>query len=1325
MKKTTNKILAVAVASLAFLMAGAGTVSAANGVYAASNQLGFHPDFTTFEELENYAKSLNIEIADESMVLLKNKNNALPLSGNNITLFGARSYEPVYGGTGSGSVSSGSSIVDGLLAAGFNLNNKVMQNTILNRATATVSAGMFGGASAVVVDNTVDKVADESSYDLYDDAAVITIGRAGGEGSDLFTKNVATHADKSDHVLQLDDNERELIKHAKQHFSKVVVLLNIANVMELGELVADDGELSVDAILWVGQGGQNGFESVGRILNGTVNPSGRTSDIWPADFKKDPTWQNFGDNTQVVLGVDEEGKEIRSSNKYINTKTAEGEGKTSTTYGTENEEGIYLGYKYYETRAAVDSSFNYDEEVVFPFGYGLSYSQFEQHLAITGAEVATLVNAASSMDDFINVPVRVKNTGTVAGKEVVQLYNHAPYTTNEIEKSEVCFVGFGKTKLLRPGEQQIVNVKVRVGDLASFDYNDANHNNFAGWELEAGAYQLRLQKDSHTVIDSVDVTLNAGAFNKTGEKIVGALSNDLSYNVLSKGDDYDTLLNMKEEDSKSKMKLMTRTDFAGTFPTAPVEAERDYGNRIGALQTRSASMGASGQSKDKPNGEYLRYNNYYNASDDRETDPWYKTNADIPADWTQATDKTARVDGKTAIQLFEMAGIDPQSDEVVTTQAGHVFNGKTGREAWTMFMNQLTYDELAALLANGGYSTPALASVGKKLQVDQDGPGQLKTSNSVMGTVAKGKSGLAWVCETNVASTFNKDLAYKQGKVVGNESLMIGVTGWYGPAMNTHRSPFAGRNFEYYSQDGVHGGYIAAEVVRGAQEKGCVVYLKHYSLNDQETNRTEGIAVFGTEQSFRENQLKNFEYATKYGNATGVMTAFNSTGAVPSFGNYMMNVEILREEWGFKGAGVTDYYMGGMAYANYIQRGGCELLLNTKISYSETQQGSQSRQSIDGVWDASLREGKGGVLAGNLVGDPAVGTESPTQYFTIRNAAMNVLYSSANSNNMQNGLDTITADGKNIETYVADTTSIKTLPNAAIKGSAAISEEVTKGLPVRYEGVNLPEGIVVDEKTGAITGSIKEEFKGKITVKAIIDNWLARTATIDLVVENLKAAAGSTITVNINDIGVNIYKVGDPYNGNASRPVLTNEVTVTGEGVVYDPETGNITVEVGNEDAKITVKQTGTYQNGSRQGNINLTSTVTVYAQLPEVQVPESHGGIVSTTINESGELVIEYEDGTVVNLGVVVGQDGQDGAKGDKGDTGATGPKGDKGDKGDTGATGPQGPAGADGKDGTDGKDGVDGKGCAGSIVATTTVLGSLALGAAAIALKKKKEEK
>lgn len=946
MKKTLFKKALYSVLTLLL-----GLVVSSKVTYAAfvdGVQAKYGTDFATFEEEQAAAGEFNIELAAESFVLMKNEDLALPLTSSEkyVSLFGTRSDNIILGGSGSGGgTAAGSSTVkQSLEAVGLKLNPTLVN--IYAQTTAVLELPMSALASA------------SSSYSMYDDAGIIVLSRTGSEFNDAALYKVAGHSDPLDHYYSLDDNEKALVNEVGNRFNKVIVVINSAHPIEMGWL---EDHPNVDAILWVGHTGTTGIMALGKVLVGQINPSGKTSDVYPAKFAKDPTWANFKGNiqSQLVRGVGADANNVYtyyegegSSNNVLaplnngtdgiasndwayysysrvmdslgRTVTADGPSKGARYYATlDYEEGIYMGYRWYETakadgffdrdsngvtvvdriantptKYAGDLYYNRLDGVIYPFGYGLSYSTFDvkvDSVRHNGSNFITgdVLNTGSGKD--ITIKISVENTGKVAGKQVVQVYYSAPYIAGQVEKSSVTLIEFVKTKTLQPGQKQVLSVTFKVQQMASFDYNDANGNGHAGYELDPGIYNIGLYDDSHTLFDSFNASIIGPVVNYdtdadngnpitvkfTGNGVWDGTRSDLDY--------YDSRRTTLV--SETPMTYLSRADFDNTLPQAPVASDLKWtDDAIRILQSQV----------------------YYTSFNDLPTDPWYKSAADV-AGWTQADDASLRVNGLTAIQLFEMSGVaynDPQ---------------------WDTFLNQLTFDELRALISSNRFTTPALAAIGKPASSDQDGPAQLK-------------GGTFWVSEVNIASTWNKELAFKQGLFIGNESLFNGVQGWYGPGLNIHRNPAAGRNFEYYSQDGVHSGLIGAAVIKGASSKGITAYMKHLFLNDQETSRYT-VSTFLTEQAIREIYAKPWEYAIKYGDASASMSGFNKVGLLSTTSHYNLYHGLLREEFGFQYSSVTDMYGWG-----YSPGSSGDMAARMSITPLGTWANTFGR-NIEGAWD--------------------------------------------------------------------------------------------------------------------------------------------------------------------------------------------------------------------------------------------------------------------------------------------------------------------------------------------------------------------------------------
>lgn len=961
--------------------------------WEAANSL-FNKDYVSQEQLRKAGSELNVEIAEEGMVLLKN-DNALPLSDSekNVSLFGYRSYNLMTGGGGSGAGRPGSygipisTLLSSLDEADFKVNEALTE--IYEGKSEEVSIGEL---SAV-----------ESSFSSYGDAAIVTIARGGSEGSDLVTHDAPGNADTSKHVLELNDAEIELIKYVKSEFDKVIVLINSANVFEVGELNAKktNDNLGVDAILWIGQVGNDGARAIGRLLDGTVNPSGHTVDTWERDFTKGPTYTNIGDLSQ---NFNADG--TRSNNNlYVNGEIARG-ADGETYHSVEYREGIYLGYRYYETMAdemnaekAGSGDTWYDEAVVYPFGYGLSYTSFRWELAEDIAPTA-VIDAANST---VTIKVVVTNTGDVAGKDAVQVYVNPPYKEGGIEKATANLMGFAKTGLLEPGESETVEVQFVAQDMASFDWNDANENEFIGYELEAGDYVISARYDSHneafSVVRTVEKDIQCTTDYYTGNEITSQFTGQEGLEIY------------KSTNDALEANLISRTDLKQPAPST-----------IADRTVSSAYIAGLNAGR-----EYFSYQ-------DSETDPWYVSA--VPSEWDQAV---SRAEGELCdMQLIDMIGVSYTEPTIVNGVATAAKDADS--QKWEQFMNQLTWAELVYIVSAGDYGQGIpIPAIGKDIVFGGDGPTQFAWNSSLFfgskGIVQEETIGTNWVIAPLVAATYNTELAARQGNIVGNESLFAGINEWYGPGCNIHRSPFSGRNFEYYSEDGVLSGKICSEVVRGASSKGVMVRLKHMFLNDQETNRNTsgGVLTWCNEQAIREIYLKPYEMCVKYGQATGGMTAFNRIGDAVCSTNYALLENIFRGEWNFRGTFVTDCQdYAEYRYLNLTTRTGQELPLGQTINMYKGEKIFDARfgigyaSAVEGTWSAAdkcvkvsanysdavaceeLRKNAGDMY--DLYTDAELLAQlaeketvlSPTHYYAVRKSAQRVLYDYVNSNNMMN-----------------------------------------------------------------------------------------------------------------------------------------------------------------------------------------------------------------------------------------------------------------------------------------------------------------------------------
>ena len=861
------------------------------------------------------------KIADEGMVLIKNKESALPLTtaaSKKITLLGRGSVDPVYGGSGSGNVDTTtcSNPRKGLEAAGleidtgaydfFNANYSKYDRQNITMDNYGNSTFFIGEIPASTYSFTVNST----------NTAVVFISRCGGEGLDLSTNlkrdsqtsaskskinsnantaaEVANYADDQ-HQLELSKEEKDMIAFAKSNYDKVVIVLNESTTMEIGDLM-DDAE--IDAIIWAGSPGSTGFNSLGKILAGTVNPSGKTPDIYVRDFTADPTFKNFAINgSHEYSDIDE-------------SKIPTGVDSTKKFHFVQYEEGIYVGYRYYETRATIEGEDWYKAQVAVPFGYGLSYTTFTKELVDTQTKSNEIV-----------MTVKVTNSGAVAGKEVVQLYYTAPYTAGGLEKSSTVLADFAKTKLLEPGASEEVQVKVAIDEMASYDYANAK-----AWVLDAGDYLLQIKEDSHNVSKKDNVALEY-KYKVNSKRVLEKKESD-KVKVTNQFDDISAIFKSKAADGYAR--LMSRNNFQETFPTSPTIDD-----------TFASDIQILGKSLD------VLFETF---------------------DWSKITVEDAKdpiIGADNGLTLSSMRGI-PYEDE-----------------AWDLLLDQLTADDyknINEVINNCAYSAKGIKSIGMSDAELHDGPQGFSTLFGKLNNVC------AYMSEPLLAATFNKELAKEMGKAIGEEALALNprYVGWYGPAMNTHRSPFAGRNFEYYSEDGVLAGKIAAEVVSGAADKGLVGFIKHFALNDQETWRTAHLATWADEQTLREIYLKPFEICVKTAKTnvkhldsegkmletemlatTGVMSSFNYIGSTWAGGSRPLMHNVLRDEWGFRGVVSSDFNL---------------------YDYMNPQQGTWAGTDLQLTW-----------LGTRLITD----TTSAAGRTVIREAVHNVAYALVNSCAMQ------------------------------------------------------------------------------------------------------------------------------------------------------------------------------------------------------------------------------------------------------------------------------------------------------------------------------------
>lgn len=883
-----------------------------------------------------YADSVNEELCEEGFVLLKN-DDSLPLAaGAKVSVFGINSSDLVYGGSGSAAKDNSDGVdlykslenaglsyskklknfYDGKIAEGKGRPNNPAMGSIINGfATGELPLSEYSGGI-------------KSYAEGFEDAALMVVSRIGGEGYDLPRTMLNTDKDGSvipgasrdAHYLELDNNEKALLEElcsADSPFDNVILVLNTSTSMELGFLNDGTYGAKLKGALWVGLTGGTGMNALGKILTGEVNPSGRLVDTYAADFTKSPAWENFGTNVKTA---DDYGYDT-----YGNGNTYTVNGTPQESHFVEYEEGIYIGYRYYETRGFTDGEEWYKKNVVFPFGYGLSYTDFAWSIDEDSWKIGseTLYGgarlSAEDKEKEISVTVNVKNTGKVAGKDVVQLYCSAPYYEGEIEKSHVVLGAFAKTPLIEPGQTMPVTLTFALRDAASYDYNDDNGNGASVYEADEGEYTLYIGRNAHEAwagenVLSVSYTL--------GEDFVYEADGTTGNSVENRFDDV----------SGHIAKYLSRSDWEGTWPTTPTAEDmavtQEFMDSLSMENYISSEMGPDINKK------------------------WYKEHAPVP-------NRKQLNYNQTEVKLYDLIGAEYDD------------------ELWNELLDQLTVEEMRDLIGIGNFTTNYIKSIDKPKTIDPDGPAGFTQFMTLLDTTAVVYDTCFYCSETIIGATWNVELAQKMGNAIGNESLAGNergdgrtYSGWYAPAVNIHRTPFSGRNWEYYSEDGLISGKMAANVIRGAMDKGVYCYVKHFAVNDQETNRDTGTGLLTwlSEQSMREIYLKPFELAVKEGGATAMMSSFNRIGTVWAGGSYELLTEILRDEWGFRGMVITDY--GTSSYM-------------------------MTDQMIRAGGDLALFQGRNPSVDGSLY--------TPSHRYAMRQAVKNILYTVVNSNAM-NGM---------------------------------------------------------------------------------------------------------------------------------------------------------------------------------------------------------------------------------------------------------------------------------------------------------------------------------
>ena len=887
-----------------FLIRGEAVIAMVLAVVVCVNMICFGPmatliglamgNGTLSDETNEEAAEVAEEIMEDGIVLLKNE-SLLPLNETKkLNIFGWESINPAYGGAGSGGINDLYDIVSlnqGLENAGFSINQELVD--FYNNYGADNPEMSIQKQSWTLPEPPVDTYSDEliKSAKEYSDVAVVVLSRKAGEGHNDIPMNVrkAAYDNNSDeyddfpegeHYLQLSQTERDMVDMVCSNFDNVIVIYNGANQFELG--FADEYP-QIKSVVWCPGTGNVGFNALGKVFSGEVNPSGKTPDTFIYDMTTAPWWNN-AEKTEYTNLAD-------MAVEGMNAGTAQVYAPAFTNY----VEGIYVGYKYYET-AVQEGAIDYDKTVQYPFGYGLSYTEFEQKMG-----------ELEEKDGQISVDVEVTNSGDVAGKDVVEVYYKPPYTNGGIEKSSANLIEFAKTDLLQPGESQTVTVTFSIEDMASYDENNAK-----AYVLEKGDYVISINSDSHTVLDQKTYTADT----------------DVVYEEENKRVSDDTAATNVFEDAKGDVTYLSRADHFANYKEATAEPA-------------SAELGEPYAS------EY-----HLNSNFDKTT---YLNDEDVMP-------TTGADNGLTLEDMRDADYDDPR---------------------WEKLLDQLSVDEMANMIAMAGYQTAAMDSVGKVATLDFDGPAAINNNFTGVGSIG-------FPIEVVIASTWNKELAQTWGECMGKISQEMGAEGWYAPGMNTHRTAFGARNYEYFSEDGILSGNMGAKAVEGARKYGVYSYIKHFAMYE---GNAKMVSVWSNEQAIREIYLKPFEISVKQGGANAVMVSWSFLGDkwTGECSNLMNTV--LRDEWGFRGMALTDFFRNnghGFMNADAALANGVDVMLST-FNGEE-----------------------------NNVANP----EHPTSVLQMRNACKNVMYTVVSSwaydgEHEETGMENWKKAGIGIDTVIA------------------------------------------------------------------------------------------------------------------------------------------------------------------------------------------------------------------------------------------------------------------------------------------------------------------
>lgn len=1121
MSKRSTKIVSVlvmAVVALSIACAVAFTNVQVSRPMAASAR--YTSDYASKAEAIEAGDKLNERIAEEGMVLLKNANNTLPLDpggvgsdATGVTLFGYKSVVPEGGASPNDTdASAGVTITttdfySSLAAAGYRT-NPVVKAAYTNWMSENTENNTSDFAAITETDTTgIKRFTNDVKYSFsdYDDAAIVVLS-ATGAATTKDGRAMAAAGTGARHAHSLDNAQKALLEYADANFDKVIVLINDSTPMELAYV-----KEKADAILLVGNPGATGFAAVGRLLSGQVNPSGKTADIYPADFTKDPTFYNIGRNAIEPVTPTRDNPDITpiaGGNQYVDQN-----GNPLYGYYADYEEGIYVGYRYYETMAAEIGEEWYDDNVVFAFGEGYSYTTFDWAATANAGVIA-------DPDQKITVNVTVTNTGDVSGKDVVELYYSAPYDTeSNLEKSAVVLGDFAKTDELAADGSQTVKLTLKARDMASYDV-EANNGNGA-YVLEKGTYTVSLRTSSH------DVKSNDLVFEYTvNEEIVIAESDQTGKAITNAFDDLKGL-GAKETATTTHagskgFKELSRDDMTAASVYQPQRRSLySYNDAIGLDSTARETGSAAANNVLTINetvNEFADWLVVVDSSQDSDNDgiidydegqPWAVAEEDMPT--------------------YADAATRPAEAEVVLSD---LIGKGYDDPLWEDLLDQLTIDEMISLVEYGGFKSNAIPYIGKPETLDTDSP--LGWS----GNGTAGQLSTRFATEPVMACTWSKKLAYEMGVMMGDQGLwgrsdtgssVKAYTGWYGPGMNTHRSPFLSRYTEYYSEDGYLAGMMAANATLGAAEKGCYSFIKHFALHeDGSTDRgiffggagseTSGLSIWASEQAVREIYLKPFQIAVEVGGATAAMASFSRFGSEWAGGSYGLMTQVLRNEWGFEGFVVTDIAIYDFLNAEQMIRAGCDLVLDAAVYGMPL--------PVPSVLDRD-----------NL---------TATKVMALRNVAKHVCFTVANSNAMDipHGAAVTFNGGKLADAKVgtAYTAKAEAALNTVYSYDATISYAVTAGA--------LPAGMTFAD--GTVSGTPTRAGEYSFTVTATADGFASGVATFVITVDPEKTTSdivdgaidGSTSDINgkidgaVGDLNDKISATDEKVDGVSSLVVV-------------------------------------------------------------------------------------------------------------------------------------------------------------------------------------------